>query len=238
MDEAPIEPAAAAPGAATPGTATPGTAPAPVAGGASGEAAPAEAAPASRPLGWLVELVKTIALTLIIFFAVQTFVAQPFQVQMYSMEQTFEPGDYVLVDKLSVRWGGYSRGDVVVFQPPASWDDAKDPYIKRVIGEPGDTVEIRDDGLVWVNGVALDEPYLYADADGSPEPTDANGETSWVVPEGELLVMGDHRQSSADSRVFGPIPISSVIGRGAIRYWPLGKLGFITPPVYEGVPAP
>jgi signal peptidase I len=221
VDEAPIEPAVPASGAV----------PAPATD------VPAEATSSSRSLGWLVELVKTLALTLLIFFAVQTFVAQPFQVQMFSMQQTFEPGDYVLVDKLSVRWDGYSRGDVVVFQPPETWTLDTEPYIKRVIGEPGDTVEIRE-GLVYVNGVQLDEPYLFTDDDGTPEPTDDSGETRWVVPAGELLVMGDHRQESADSRLFGPIPISSVIGRGALRYWPLAKLGFITAPVDPDIPAP
>jgi signal peptidase I len=229
VDEAPIEPAVPASGSA----------PAPAVDEPAGPGAPAEERAPSRPLGWMVELVKTLALTLIIFFAVQTFVAQPFQVKQFSMQQTFEPGDYVLVDKLSPRWDGYSRGDVVVFLPPASWDEGTDPYIKRVIGEPGDEIEIRDDGLVYVNGVALDEPYLFKGEDGEPEPTDpSGGESSWVVPAGELFVMGDHRQSSADSRVFGPVPIESVIGRGALRYWPLGKIGFITPPEDGDVPAP
>ena len=213
MDQAPTEPAAPAAGAA-------------------------DAAAPARSLGWLVELVKTLALTLLIFFGVQAFVAQPFQVRMHSMEHTFEQGDYVLVDKLSVRWDGYSRGDVIVFQPPPSWTDGTDPYIKRVIGEPGDTVEVRDDGLVYVNGAGLHEPYLFADDDGVPGPTLAEDGASWVVPEGELFVMGDHRESSADSRAFGPIPISSVIGRGALRYWPLGSIGFITAPTYDEVPTP
>jgi signal peptidase I len=221
VDQAPIEPVPAPASTVAPAPATD---------------VPAEPTSSSRPLGWLVELVKTLALTLLIFFGVQTFVAQPFQVQMFSMQQTFEPGDYVLVDKLSVRWDGYARGDVVVFQPPETWTLDTEPYIKRVIGEPGDTVELRD-GLVYVNGVQLDEPYLFSGADGEPEPTDGSGDTSWVVPAGELFVMGDHREASADSRLFGPIPITSVIGRGALRYWPLAKLGFITAPVDEDIPA-
>jgi signal peptidase I len=201
------------------------------------EATGDDAARRSRSGSWLLELVKTVALTLVIFLGVQAFVAQPFQVQQFSMQRTFEPGDYVLVDKLSVRWDGYSRGDVVVFDPPPSWTSQPEPYIKRVIGEPGDTLEIRD-GFVYVNGARLDEPYLYQDEGGDPEPTDAEGETSWVVPQGELFVMGDHRTRSADSRAFGPIPVASVIGRGALRYWPLGSIGFVTPPAYAGVPEP
>jgi signal peptidase I len=186
----------------------------------------------------VVEVVETLVLTLVIFFLIQNFLAQPFQVEQPSMEHTFEPGDYVLIDKLTPRWDDYSRGDIVVFNPPTGWDTEKTPFIKRVIGLPGDTVEVRSDGLVYVNGVALDEPYLHRNDAGVPEPTVADGEARWVVPAGELFVMGDHRQVSADSRVFGPIPISSVLGRGLVRYWPLSSFGIIQTPRYPGIPAP
>ena len=93
---------------------------------------------------------------------------------------------------------------------PTTWTNDATPFIKRVIGVPGDTVEVRDDGIVYVNGIALDEPYTYTNDEGVPEPTEAVADqTSWVVPAGELFVMGDHRQQSADSRVFGTIPIST-----------------------------
>ena len=82
------------------------------------------------------------------------------------MEQTLEPGQYVLVDKLTPRWDAYNRGDIIVFNPPPTWTTDPTPFIKRVIGEPGDTVEVRDDGLVYVNGVALDEPYTYKNDGG------------------------------------------------------------------------
>jgi signal peptidase I len=199
----------------------------------------AEAAPGrGRTAGWLIELIETLVLTLVIFFGIQWFVAQPFQVEQYSMERTFEQGDYVLIDKLSPRWDDYSRGDIVVFTPPPGSTSRPEPFIKRVIGEPGDRVEVRPDGLVYVNGVALAEPYLYRGEDGNPEPTLPGDGDTWTVPEGELFVMGDHRMASDDSRSFGPILISSVIGRGALRYWPLSTLSFVTAPVYAGVPAP
>ena len=188
-------------------------------------------------LGCLVEVVETLVLTLVIFFVIQNFIAQPYQVQQNSMERTLEPGQYVLVDKLTPRWDPYKRGDVIVFDPPPTWTPDPTPFIKRVIGLPGDRVEIRDDGLVYINGVALEEPYTYKNDAGVNEPTEASDQSSWVVPVGELFVMGDHRQKSADSRVFGPIPESSVVGRAFLRYWPISTIGFLQTPSYPGVPA-
>ena len=151
------------------------------------------------------------------------------------MERTLEPDQYVLVDKLTPRFDPYNRGDIVVFDPPADWGDRGTPYIKRVIGEPGDKVEIRHDGLVYVNGVELIEPYLYADDAGNPQVTTAPlDEATWTVPEGELFLMGDHRQSSSDSRTFGPVPINRVIGRAWLRYWPINTFGILQTPTYPG----
>jgi signal peptidase I len=184
-------------------------------------------------LGCLFEVLETLVLTLIIFFVIQTFIAQPYQVQQQSMERTLEPGQYVLVDKLTPRWDDHGRGDVVVFTPPESWTADDTPFIKRVIGIAGDTVEIRDDGLVYVNGTAIDEPYTYANDEGVNEPTTTSpDQTRWVVPDGQLFVMGDHRQKSADSRVFGPINTEDVIGRAFLRYWPISAFGIIQTPVY------
>jgi signal peptidase I len=188
-------------------------------------------------LGCAVEVIETLVLTLAIFFVIQNFVAQPFQVQGSSMERTFVESDYVLVDRLTHLWSPYARGQVVVFHPPASATDGSEPFIKRVIGVGGDTVEVRD-GQVFVNGVALDEPYLFRDTAGVAEPTTAGDQSRWVVPAGDLFVMGDHRQVSDDSRIFGPIPVSSVVGRGVVRYWPLSEFGIIATPSYGNVPAP
>lgn len=186
-----------------------------------------------RPaLGCLFEIVETLALTLIIFFVIQTFIAQPYRVEQMSMEQTLEPDQYVLVDKLTPRFGPYKRGDIVVFNPPEDWTREDTPFIKRVIGVAGDTVEIRDDGLVYVNGIELDEPYLFA-VDGEPQATETSNEPPrWTVADGELFVMGDHRMSSQDSRTFGAINTSDVIGRAWLRYWPFDTFTVLPTPTY------
>ncbi len=185
-----------------------------------------------RPIGCLFEIVETLVLTLIIFFVIQTFVAQPYRVEQMSMENTLQPDQYVLVDKLTPRFDPYSRGDIVVFQPPAGWSEGPEntPFIKRVIGLPGDTIEVKD-GAVWINGTKLDEPYTY---EGQPT-TAVQEPAQWIVPSGQLFVMGDHREASADSRSFGTIAISNVIGRAWLRYWPLSTFGILQTPTY---PAP
>jgi signal peptidase I len=191
------------------------------------EHVPADPPPRPTARRRLLEIAQTIGLTLLLFIGIQTFVAQPYQVNLHSMQQTLEPGEYVLVDKLSPRFGTYAPGEIIVFAAPAGWaGDDGTPFIKRVIAVGGQTLEIRD-GLVYVDGEAIDEPYLFS-VDGVVEPTRAASQPArWVVPPGELFVMGDHRSSSSDSRSFGPIPIDSVIGRAWLRYWPLDRFGVL-----------
>jgi signal peptidase I len=177
-----------------------------------------------RALGCLLEIIETLLLALIVFVLVQLFVAQPYQVQQESMENTLMPSQYVLVDKLTPRFDPYHRGDIVVFNPPANWqeDPTGTPYIKRIIGIPGDTVEISD-GQVFVNGSQLDEPYLFEN-----QPTEATGTNlSWTLKDNQYFVMGDHRAASQDSRVFGPITKESIIGRAWLRYWPMDQFGVL-----------
>lgn len=194
-----------------------------------------------RPaFGCLFEVLETLVLTILIFFGIQTFVAQPFKVQQESMENTLLPDQYVLVDKLSPRWDPYSYGDIVVFQPPASLQAGQDiPFIKRVIGKAGDVVELKD-GFVYVNGVKVVEPYIYKDDGGVAQQSypAAGGATRWVVPDGELFLMGDHRENSADSRNFGPIEVAHVVGRAWLRYWPFDKLGFVPVPGHPELASP
>jgi len=188
-----------------------------------------------RPFGCLFEVIETLVLTAVIYLVINTFIASPYRVQQQSMEHTLEPDQYILVDKLTPRFDSFKTGDIVVFTPPeqfASPDGV--PYIKRVIGVGGDKVEIRDDGFVYVNGHKLDEgSYIFKDEDGNPQPTvppNPNQKTG-AGPQGDLFVLGDHRMSSADSRVFGPITLQSVIGRAWLRYWPFNTFGLLpTPP--------
>jgi signal peptidase I len=193
-----------------------------------------------RPaLGCLLEIVETLALTFVIFWVIQSFVAQPYKVQQESMMRTLEPDQYVLVDKLTPRWSTYKRGDIVVFKPPANWvqEGNNEPYIKRVIGVGGDTVELKD-GAVYVNGTKLDEPYVYQE-DGHAQSTDPLTDISrWVIPDGDLFLLGDHRGNSADSREFGPVEIGAVIGRAWLRYWPLDTLSILQTPTYPELDTP
>jgi len=183
----------------------------------------------ARSRGCILEVIETLVLTLVIFFVVQTFIAQPYRVEQQSMENTLLPDQYVLVDKLSPRWDDYSRGDIIVFEPPSAWIDGGTgtPFIKRVIGLPGETVEVHD-GAVWVDGTKLEEDYTF-----EGQPTTAPEEPQqWVIPDGELFVLGDHREASADSRTFGPIGRDKVIGRAVLRYWPLDAIGILSTPTY------
>lgn len=162
---------------------------------------------------WVVVLVGAVVLALV----VRAFVLQAFSIPSESMETTLLVGDHVVVDKLAYRLGDIDRFDVVVFDKPPELTSSYDELIKRVIGLPGDTVEGRE-GAVWINGAPIDEPYL----DPGVTILDFPAE---VVPDGHLFLMGDNRNRSSDSRVFGPVDAETVVGQARIRYWPLSRLG-------------
>jgi len=148
----------------------------------------------------------------------------------------------VLVDKISPHFDGYSRGDIVVFSPVlregactnAISDGVADPtpYIKRVVGEPGDTVALVD-GDVYVNRTPIDEPYIHGIATRP-----LGGGQSWTVPADRLFLMGDNRDHSIDSRSdqIGMICVNDVVGRAWLRYWPLNAIGILPTPTYPNVP--
>lgn len=178
---------------------------------------------------WAREVVQIVLVTALLFLVVNTFVAQPFEVQQRSMQPALASGDHILIDKLSIRWSPYSRGDVVVFHAPGEYDAGGIPYVKRIIGMPGDTIQI-ENGRIFVTpagGVAnrLDEPYLAAGEASLPQ--GADGRREWNVPDNAYFVLGDNRSESVDSRTFGAIPHDRIVGRALLRYLPIDRMGTI-----------
>jgi signal peptidase I len=196
---------------------------------------------ARRTLGCLLEVVETLVLTLVIYLLIHNFIAQPFEVEQESMVPTIVEHEYILIDKISPRFSDYDRGDIVVFQPPKGYEQGGVPFIKRVIGLPGDKVSL-ENGRVFVtpsggSAVPLSEPYV-VNVDGHTAPTvprDAEGTAEWTVPDDEYFVMGDNRPESQDSRFFGPISRNSIVGRAWLRYFPLNRLAIMEKPSYQGL---
>ena len=168
-----------------------------------------------------IEWIVLIGAALIIAIVIKTFLFQAFYIPSESMVPTLKVGDRVLVNKLSYDLHDVHRGDIVVFKaPPEARSDGIDDLVKRVIGLPGDTVEAREDGRIYVNDRLLDEPYL-------PEGTRTTNLPPTKVPAGHLFMMGDNRTASRDSRYFGPIAESAIIGRVFLKIWPPGSIGIM-----------
>lgn len=193
-----------------------------------------EAIPPARPrrTNWLVETVLTVALAIGLYLIIQALVVQTYRVEGHSMDDSLHDGQHLLIDKLTPRFDDYSRGDVVVLHPPDEPEDST-PFIKRVIGVAGDHLEVHD-GAVWVDGTQLDEPYVAAGAITEPSFSD---ESSWDVGPGEVFVMGDNREDSRDSREFGVVQTSEIIGRAWLRFWPLDAFGILSTPTYPELSA-
>lgn len=154
-----------------------------------------------------------IILGLIIVF--RLFVLEPHNVSGDSMDPTFANKDYVLVDKISYRFEAPKRGDVIVFNPPASLNNPS-RFIKRIIAIPGDTVEVKENGQTYVNNALVAEGFVKF-----PSPKTASSTT---LAAGEYFVMGDNRYVSYDSRYWGPIVKSEIQGRVLVRLYPFNKL--------------
>ena len=174
-------------------------------------AGPGHAHASLKPL--LREIIETVLLTVVIY-AVVNFATGRFRVEGTSMEPSVHPGQYVLVDKVSYRLGQPQRGDVIVFNYPLAADR---DFIKRIIGLPGETVSVAG-GVVSVNGQPIAEPYIAA-------PSAATG--SWTLNADEYFVMGDNRNSSSDSRSWGPLARQYLIGKAVVIYWPPSNWGLV-----------
>lgn len=186
------------------------------------ESAPVPAPAARPPWRSLVrEIIETILLTVIIYVGVNLATGR-FKVEGSSMEPSFHPEQYVLVDKVSYRLGPPQRGDVVVFQYPQATER---DFIKRIIGLPGETVDIRG-GLVYINGQPLEEPYISA-------PPGYAG--AWTLTAEQYFVLGDNRNSSSDSHSWGPLEKHYLIGRAVLVYWPPQQWGLVPHYNYSNV---
>jgi signal peptidase I len=163
------------------------------------------------------ELLHDLAVAVLFCFFLVTFVGQAFRVQGTSMLPLLEDGERILVNKLVYRFQAIKRGEVVVFWFPG---DPSVSFIKRVVGLPGDVVELRR-GVLYVNGRLVEESYVAARF----RDDDSYGPTP--VKKGFYYVMGDHRNSSNDSRSWGEVPEKYIYGRAEARFWPLQKVGVI-----------
>lgn len=157
-------------------------------------------------LHFLVDVLETLVLSVVLFVGINMISAR-IRVDGASMEPTLQTGEYVVINRLSYKFGNPQRGDIIVFHFPR---DPREEYIKRVIGLPGDEVEVRD-GTVYVNNVALNESYLKVKTDYT---------NTWKIPEGQLFVLGDNRNNSSDSHDWGTVPMDYVVGKAILVYWP------------------
>ncbi|OKJ92642.1 signal peptidase [Streptomyces sp. CB02400] len=220
----------------------------PTAQGGSGDDTPQ----AKQPRSFWKELPILIGIALVLALLIKTFLVQAFSIPSDSMQNTLQQGDRVLVDKLTPWFGSEpERGEVVVFHDPDNWlagEPTPDPnplqkvlswiglmpsaeekdLIKRVVGVGGDTIECKGTGPLKVNGMALNEPYVYPGNTPCSQ-DDQGGQFKVKVPEGHIWVMGDHRQNSRDSRYNqgdknnGFVPVDKVVGRAVVIAWPVNR---------------
>lgn len=171
-------------------------------------------------LNFLWELIKFVFFAAIIVIPFRLYIAQPFVVNGASMDPTFETGEYLIVDQLTYQFENPERGSVIIFKYPL---DVEKYFIKRVIGLPGETVVIRGSTVTIKNtdnpkGFTLEEPYIEHIK---------NDYLSVTLGENEYFVMGDNRAGSSDSRIWGPVDESLIVGRPLVRLFPINHLNFL-----------
>jgi len=171
------------------------------------------------------EVLKIVIVAAVIVIPIRYFLFQPFFVRGQSMDPNFENGDYLIIDEITYRFRGPERGEVIVFKYP---EDPSNRFIKRVIGLPGETVEIKDGNITIYNESGtylLDEKYLSSDLITS-------GDIEITLEKNQYFVMGDNRPYSFDSRRFGPLSEEYIIGRVVLRAWPINSITTFQVPAY------
>jgi signal peptidase I len=193
--------------------------------------------------GSFLELPLIVAVAIGLALAIQALLIKPFVIPTGSMIPTLEKGQRVLVDRVSFQFTEPEIGDIVVFHPPVgatkgrdcavqhppeqacpkpTSEPASENYIKRVVGAPGDELSVVD-GIVYVNGAPLDEPYVTQNQTCG----DCNLPEEITIPPGHFFMMGDNRGSSSDSRVWGPVPEEWIVGNAFFTYWPIPRIGVL-----------
>ena len=178
---------------------------------------------------FLWETIKVVVISLAIIIPIRYYLIQPFYVKGASMEPSFHDHEYLIIDEISYRFNSPQRGDIVVFRYPKN---PSEYFIKRVIALPGENIRIQD-GQIYIRPVAGDEEYLLDESAYLLKGTKTSAETNLLLEGDEFFVMGDNRSASLDSRAFGPIHYSDIVGRTWLRGWPLDKITVFKEPVYN-----
>jgi signal peptidase I len=182
--------------------------------------APDQNSPQENEGSWLGELTRTIGLSIVLALGIRTFVAEARWIPSESMVPTLQKYDKLIVDKLSYHFTNPQRGDIVVFSPTENIQkenpNLKDAFIKRIIGLPGDKVEVKGE-RVYVNDRPLQEKYIEAAPQYQFGPV--------TVPPNSYLVLGDNRNNSYDSHFWGFVPRDNIIGHAIVRFWPPNRIG-------------
>lgn len=176
---------------------------------------------------FVLEIIKIVIICLAIIIPLRFFLIQPFFVKGESMEPNFSDRQYLIIDQISYRFTEADRGDVVVFRYPL---DPSQFYIKRIVGLPGERVEV-DDGQITVfndenkEGIVLDESYI-------PSTIETPGDVDYKLGDEEYFVLGDNRNASSDSRVWGALSKKYIVGKAWVRVFPVSKAQAFTAPEY------
>jgi signal peptidase I len=187
--------------------------------------APSDAAPPAKPpkprRRALIEWTAIIVIAVLVSFLMRTYAFQTFFIPSGSMEPTLQIGDRIIVNKLAITWGTIHVGDIVVFKAPPA-ENCGDPVadlVKRVIGVPGDSLKSVGN-TIYVNNKPLDETWTHTEPLGTAI-------TPITLKANQYFMMGDNHSNSCDSRMWGTVPRSDIIGKAFVRIWPLSRIGFL-----------